>query len=103
MVVLNLFYETNGCKSLKLSVLIITGISKCSQLFIKQQNFSSSHNKSFMLSVLTKLKKETDRVYSHSIRSSISPAKFPEISRFFSSPQTVTFEKDQPEQQFVHS
>ena len=36
MVVSNLlFYETNGCKSPKLSVLII---AKCSQLFIKQQN-----------------------------------------------------------------
>jgi len=35
MVVSNLlFYETNGCKSPKLSVLII---AKCSQLFIKQQ------------------------------------------------------------------
>ena len=101
MVVSNLlFYETNFCKSLKLSVLIV---SKCSQLFTDQQNLSPLHDKLFMLSALMKLScSQTEKNSREGVQSLINfPCQIRRHFYFVRSPRTVVFEKDQSGQQLI--
>jgi len=94
MVVLNLlFYETNGCKSPELSVLIIN---------LWKRETWSVHSCLWNSEMSVLYARNRSRCHCQFNHSSIFPATFPTfLGSVLWSPETVTFEKDQLGQEFI--